>query len=216
MNKLVFIQGDLKSEPFTTSDVVAEYTGNSYRSIQRTIEKHLHRLETLGVMRFEITLPLKGSKGGRPKKVYQLNEPQATLLITFLKNTDIVADFKTELVRQFYIMRAELMKRRIYREQLKPIRREMTDVIQEVDESKWAYKKYTDLSYKVSLGKNASQIRKDRGADKKAKAIDYLTSEEISMVSKSQNQISVLLELGMDYEQVKMMLLNRQLVGNIA
>ncbi len=47
MNKLVFIQGDLKSEPFTTSDVVAEYTGNSYRSIQRTIEKHLHRLQTL-------------------------------------------------------------------------------------------------------------------------------------------------------------------------
>lgn len=215
MSELVFIQGDLKSEPFTTSDVVAEYTGNSYRSIQRTIEKHLHRLEKFGQVRFQIT-PVKYARGTNEKKVYQLNEPQATLLITFLKNTDIVADFKTELVRQFYIMRAELMKRRIYREQLKPIRREMTDVIQEVDESKWAYKKYTDLSYKVSLGKNASQIRKDRGADKKAKAIDYLTSEEISMVSKSQNQISVLLELGMDYEQVKMMLLNRQLVGNIA
>ena len=110
MSELVFIQGDLKSEPFTTSDVVAEYTGNSYRSIQRTIEKHLHRLEKFGQVRFQIT-PVKYARGTNEKKVYQLNEPQATLLITFLKNTDIVADFKTELVRQFYIMRAELMKR---------------------------------------------------------------------------------------------------------
>lgn len=213
MNKLVFIQGDLKSEPFTTSDVVADFAQIQHHTVTRLIQKHQSDFEDLGILRFEIE-EIIGR--GQPAKHYHLNEPQATLLITYLKNTDPVRAFKKELVRQFYIMRAELMKRRIYREQLKPIRREMTDVIQEVDESKWAYKKYTDLSYKVSLGKNASQIRKDRGADKKAKAVDYLDSEELIKVSKSQNQISVLLELGMDYEQVKMMLLNRQLVGNIA
>ena len=105
MSELVFLTDGKNPEPYTTSDIIAEMTGNSYRSIQRIIETQKERLETFGVMRFEITLPSKGSKGGRPKKVYHLNEQQATLLITFLKNTDLVADFKTELVRQFYEMR---------------------------------------------------------------------------------------------------------------
>ena len=167
-------------------------------------------------MRFEITLPPKGSKGGRPKKIYRLNEPQATLLITFLKNTDAVADFKTELVRQFYTMRAELMKRKMYRIELKPIRREMTDVIQSVDSSKWAYKKYTDLAYKTAIGKNAAQLRKERNATSKAKAIDYMSSDEIAAVSKLQSQIGVLLEMGMNYQQIKAILLNRLVIGKIA
>ncbi len=39
---LVFL--DNKSdEPFTTSDIIAENTGNSYRSIQRTIENQINR-----------------------------------------------------------------------------------------------------------------------------------------------------------------------------
>lgn len=217
MNELVYIEPNkIGSEPFTTSDVIAKCTKNNYRSVQRIIENQIKRLEKFGVMRFEITLPQKGSKGGRPKKVYQLNEPQATLLITFLRNTDIVADFKTELVRQFYAMRAELMKRQMYRNQLKPIRREMTDIIQEVDSSKWAFKKYTDLAYKTALGKNAAQLRKERGASSKSVAVEYMTSDEIAAVSKLESQIGVLLEMGMDYEQVKMLLLNRKLIGNIA
>lgn len=132
MKYLVFIAPDkIGAEPFTTSDVIARFAKISYRSVQKTIEAHECRLKTLGVLRFEIALPQKGSKGGRPKKIYRLNEPQATLLITFLKNTDTVADFKTELVRQFYAMRAELQRRALCREQLKPIRRELTDVVKE-------------------------------------------------------------------------------------
>lgn len=159
---------------------------------------------------------VKYARGTNQEKIYHLNEPQATLLITFLKNTEPVINFKTELVKQFYLMRAELQKRQILREQLKPIRRELTDVIQEVDHSKWDYKLYTDLAYKTVLGKNASQIRKDRNAKQKAVAIDYMTSDEIEAVTKLQSQIGVLLEVGMNYQQIKMMILNKQLVGNIA
>ncbi len=105
MPDLVFINPKGKDmEPYTTSDIVAEMTGNSYRSVQRIIEKQEKRLETFGRVRFEIT-PLKTKGGLQNKKIYHLNEPQATLLITFLKNTDLVADFKMELVRQFYAMR---------------------------------------------------------------------------------------------------------------
>lgn len=59
--------------------------------------------------------------------------------------------FKKELVRQFFAMRTELMKQQTYRLELKPVRRELTDVIQEVDNGRWAYKKYTDLAYPTAV-----------------------------------------------------------------
>ena len=65
------------------------------------------------------------------------------------------------------------------RTELKPIRREMTDVIQEVDNSKWAYKKYTDLAYKMATGKTAAQLRKEE---------DRLLTAETALKS-AQNEV---------------------------
>ena len=142
-------------------------------------------------------------------KIYHLNEPQATLILTFLKNTLPVREFKKNLVRQFYAMRNELLRRQIERATLKPVRREMTDVIQEYDDGRWSYKKYTDLAYKSVLGKNAAQIRKERGALKTAKAVDYLTADELAAVTKGTYQIAVLLEKTQDYELVKSLMLSK-------
>lgn len=162
-NQLVFLRpGKTNPQPFTTSDIIAEYTKNSYRSIQRTIERQMKRLEKFGIMRFEITL---SGKAGRPKKVYQLNEEQATLLISFLQNTDIVADFKVELVRQFYEMRRLLLERQSAqwqqaRSEGKAVRRLETDAIKAfVDYAaahgskrpKMYYKHFTSLAY-TALG----------------------------------------------------------------
>lgn len=72
------------------------------------------------------------------------------------------------------------------------------------------------MAYKFVLGKNAAQLRKDRNAKQKAAAVDFMTSEEIQAVTKVTNQISVLHEMGMGYDQIKAMLLNKKLVGNIA
>ena len=84
-NELVFLEPNkIGAEPFTTSDVIAEMTGNNYRSVQRIIEKQMERLKTFGQVRFQIT-PVKYDRGTNLKKVYQLNEPQATLLILFSK-----------------------------------------------------------------------------------------------------------------------------------
>jgi phage regulator Rha-like protein len=205
MKKLVFLEpSKIDAVPYTTSDIVAECAEISYRSVQKTIEKHKSALEQFGIMRFEITI---SGKAGRPKIVYNLNEEQATLLITFLKNTPVVVIFKVELVRQFYLMKNELLKRRVYREELKPIRRELTDVIQTLPGSnKWAYKNYTDLAYKTAIGKSAAQLRKERNADKKAVAADYMTSNELQNITKTQYQIAVLVDLGMNYNEVKNMM----------
>jgi len=97
------------------------------------------------------------------------------------------------------------------RAELKPIRRELTDVVKETNPSKWAYKQYTDLAYKMAIGKTAKQLREMRGADKNTVAVDYMTAEEIYAVTKMQARITVLVEVGMDYQQVKSTLANSQL-----
>ena len=210
MNSLVFLEPDnIKAIPFTTSDVIAEHAQINYRSVQRMIEKHIKRLEKFGRVRFEMT-PFETKGGMQNKKIYHLDEQQATLLITYLKNTEPVMDFKDNLVKQFYLMREELTKRKVYREQLKPIRRELTDVIQDNPEhGKWDFKMYTDLAYKAALGQCAAQLRKARGAGKQAKAIDYMGAGEIVKVTKIQSQISVLLDMGMDYHQIKELLFSK-------
>jgi phage regulator Rha-like protein len=217
MDKLVYLEPNcLKSEPFTTSETIAQYAQIKKESIDRLIRSQQSALEAFGLVGFEIRAN-QTVRGIREEKVYHLNEQQATLLITFLKNTEPVVAFKTELVRQFYAMRKELQRREMLRVGMKPIRRELTDVIRDrPDASKWDYKLFTDLAYKTVIGRNAAQVRKDRGAKPEATAIDYMTSEEIAAVAKLQSQIAVLLEMGMCYQQIKMMLLNRQVVGNIA
>lgn len=201
MNKLVFLEPNkIDAVPFTTSKVIAEVTGVSHRYIKKQINQRENELRLSGLLVACAT----ESTGGRPEEIIRLNEQQATLLVTFLKNTPVVVAFKTELVRQFFLMRDELAKRRGYRAELKPIRRKMTDVIKVREtENKWAYKLYTDLAYKAALGKTAAQLRKERNAPKNAVAIDYMTSEEIRMVADMQNKIAVLLDIGMSYYEIK-------------
>lgn len=109
MKDLVFLKD---KEPFTTSLVVAEGTGNEHRAVLQLIHKHQERFERWG----KISFPhLKcGNKErdnrGRPTVFAELNEQQATFLITLLKNNDIVLDFKAELVDQFFKMREILRK----------------------------------------------------------------------------------------------------------
>jgi len=207
MNNLVFLEPNhIESEPFTTSDVIAEYADVKRETIMRLILKHKTDLEEFGQLGFKIRPLLSGKN----EKVWNLNEQQATLLITYLKNTEPVRRFKKELVRQFYAMRAELQTRHVRREELKPVRRSLTDVIQERHpDDRWMYKHCTNLAYKSVMGKNAVQIRKERDAPPRAIAVEYLTAAELSAVTRAEEQIAVLLDMGMDYIQVKVLLMNR-------
>lgn len=214
---LVYLSPDkVGSEPFTTSEIIAKCAEVEHHTITRLLRKHKPDFEEFGVYGFEIHKPSGGSVGGRPHMIYHLNEPQATLLLTYLKNTEPVREFKKNLVRQFFLMRAELQKRAIRRAELKPIRRELTDVIRGKTDNPWAYKNFTDLAYRAAIGKTAAQLRKEREASATVVAADYMHADELLAVAKAQNQIAVLLEMGMDYQQVKMMMLARRVVGKIA
>lgn len=98
------------ASPYTTSEIVAECAGVKRHAVKSLIEKHRSDLEDFGKVAFQMQ-PLPGSKTGQKITVYHLNEQQATLLMTYLKNTEQVRTFKKELVRQFYAMRDFIRER---------------------------------------------------------------------------------------------------------
>lgn len=204
MNHLVFLAPNTR-EPFTTSDVIAEFAEVKHHAIQQMIQKHESDFKEFGKLAFEMR-PLPESRTKQKAKIYYLNEEQATLLMTYLKNTAQVRAFKKELVRQFYAMRTELYKVQMAKASRRPVRVSMTDAIKALPDSPHKalkYGQYTDLAYKLALGRTARQLRKDRGADKHAVASDYMTAEEISLVAEVENKIGVLIGIGMSYQQVK-------------
>lgn len=103
-NDLVFAGDD--GEPFTTSLVIAAETGNEHSSVIKLIRNYVDDMNEVGTSRFEIA-----KSGGRPTEYAELDEPAAALLITYLKNTAPVRDFKKRLVRDFYAMRQALARR---------------------------------------------------------------------------------------------------------
>lgn len=207
LNQLVFIESEnMNEEPFTTDELIAEYSGNEWDSVARLIRNYKSDLDEFGELGFEIRKPQKKSKGGRPKKIYHLNREQATLLITYLDNTDQVRKFKKELVRQFYDMEHELFSRRMEREKGKEKRLSLTDAIKQFGFSSHFYKHFTDLVYKKALGFNAKQLRDARGANKNDTPLDYLTSEEQKAVNQIEELTTGLILLGKSYDDIKLIL----------
>lgn len=94
--------------PTTTSAVVAAGTGNQHESVIRLIRDNAADFEEFGRLRFEIG-PLQTAGGVQRQTVAVLGEQQATLLMTYLRNSDVVRDFKKRLVHEFYALRGAVM-----------------------------------------------------------------------------------------------------------
>ena len=199
-------------EPFTTSDIIADCAGVQRSTVSRLVRKHESDLEEFGLVGFEIrAVKRDGERGIKYEKLWHFNEQQATLFITYLQNTEAVREFKKNLVREFFSMRKELEKRKEIRAEGKPIRRSLTDALRDSGEEArmhgHAYGTYTDLFYKAAVGKNAKQLRCELGAPDKAIALDFLTSEEMSVYKKKEAAATVLLDAGLRYHEIKAILM---------
>lgn len=102
---LVFAGAD--GEPFTTSLVIAAETGNEHASVIKLVRENADDLNEVGRVRFEIA-PFETAGGTQRREVAQLDEPSAALLMTYLRNSAVVKDFKKRLVAGFYAMRQQL------------------------------------------------------------------------------------------------------------
>lgn len=204
MGTLVYLDpNDCDETPFTTSKVIAENGHVQHHTVTRLIQQYESDLREFGILRFEIE-EITGR--GRPQQTYRLNEEQATLLITYMKNTPPVRRFKKALVREFYRMQAELTKRRMTREIGKQARAALTDAISHLPESPhkaMKYKQYTDLVYTTIFGKNGKQLREQYGITKGDDLRNRFTSSELEAVEKLEQFAGTLIDAGMEYQAVK-------------
>ena len=194
---IVYMDG--KKEPYTTSAIIAECAGIKHHAIQEHIRKQIGRLEQFGKVSFKMR-PLQS---GQQAKDYILNEQQATLLITFLKNTEQVANFKTNLVKAFFEMRDELSKFRMQRALEKPKRKTLHDSIETWPNApKHAHSTMNNLLLKAVTDRNAKQLREERGG---YNGIDSLTSDELEQYQAFEDMVIAMIGLNMSYQEIKAM-----------
>lgn len=196
--ELVYMDG--KKEPYTLSSIIAECTNLQHHTITKTIRKHQARFEQFGKLGFKI----QAMDSGQSTKDYILNEQQATLLVTFLKNTEQVANFKTNLVKAFFEMREELSKFRLQRALEKPKRKTLHDSIETWPNApKHAHSTMNNLLLKAATDMNAKQLMASRGG---TNGIDSLTSEELEQYQAFENMAIAMIELKMSYQEIKTMM----------
>ncbi|GGO59009.1 hypothetical protein GCM10010910_00930 [Microbacterium nanhaiense] len=94
------VDGELR----VSSETIAERTEIQHASVLRIVRDNQAEFEVFGHLGFEIRDAYQGHKA----TVAHLNEQQATLLMTFMRNSPVVKAFKIELVRQFFEMRQAL------------------------------------------------------------------------------------------------------------
>lgn len=187
MNQLVTMKGD---SVFTDSLVIAEGTKNKHQNVKELIKKYENDLSdfgTLSVLNVEST-------GGRPEQFYQLNEEQATFLITLLRNSKVVVAFKKELVRQFYAMRKFILEKQseqwqITRQQGKLTRKAETDTLKRlVEYAKEQGSQNADKLY-MTYSKLANKIAN-------ISSRDNATVSQLNNLSLAENIILHCIELG--------------------
>src|SRR5699024_9096531 len=105
MSNIVLITN---GQPVTTTLAIAEGTKNSHEAVIKLVRRYQADLEEFGLVGFQIHPRPAGQHGGGDVEYALLNEQQSTLLMTYMRNSNIVREFKKRLVKAFY----ELAKQR--------------------------------------------------------------------------------------------------------
>lgn len=90
-------------EAVTSTVTVARETDNEHASVIALVRKYQADFSEFGGVRFQIE-PFETAGGAQSREIALLNEQQATLLLTYMRNTSIVRDFKKRLVKEFWRM----------------------------------------------------------------------------------------------------------------
>lgn len=100
MNELNLVHRGPDGEPATDSHIIAEGTGSQHGSVIRLIRDNVSDFEEFGGVGFQIR-PFETAGGRQERTVAILNREQAMLLMTYMRNNEIVRDFKKRLIRAF-------------------------------------------------------------------------------------------------------------------
>lgn len=115
--------------------------------------------------------------------------------------------FKEAYIKQFNAMEKALRGKLIEREKGIAVRQSLTKALQQSTENErmhgHAYSAYTNCIYKVLFGKNANQLREERGADRNRSLRDYFTEEELNAIQTMERLVSSLIDCGWGYDKIK-------------
>ncbi|MCP1639667.1 hypothetical protein J2T50_001376, partial [Streptococcus gallinaceus] len=130
-----------------------------------------------------------------------LNEQQATLLVTYLGNTEPVREFKKNLVKAFFELRNEVAEFRYQRALEKPKRKTLNEAIKNWGQApKHAYSTVTNLLLKGVTGLNKKKLLDQRGGKT---GLDSLTSTELVKYQALEDMAIALINLDMKYDDIK-------------
>ena len=95
-------------EPVTTSLAIAEGVNANHKSVIQLVRQNLEDIQEFGQTAFEMRN--SNSSAGRPTEYAILNEQQAMLLLTYMRNSEAVKKFKKALIKAFFEMKQQLTK----------------------------------------------------------------------------------------------------------
>lgn len=197
-----------KLDLVTNTASIAEGVGRDHDTIIKLVDRNKSDLEEFGRVGFEIrTLDTKG--GRQKQRVALLNEQQTTLLITYMRNNEVVRSFKKRLVAEFFTMRSALAKKKMDRNSARLEYKPMTDAIKHEREAQGKqisphhFSNEADLINRLALGMTAAKFRVHHEIGKKEPIRDYLTPEQIHCITELQRANTVFISMGWDFEQRK-------------
>lgn len=88
-------------QPVTTSLAISAGTHVQHKNVLELVRTYAADLNEFGRVTFE-TRPFETAGGVQHREVAILNEQQSTLLLTYMRNSDIVRSFKKALVKAFF------------------------------------------------------------------------------------------------------------------
>jgi phage regulator Rha-like protein len=122
-----------------------------HRAVMSLVKKYSDRLNKYRVMTFEMSK----AKTGRPVKYAWLNEKQATFLITLMKNSEIVVEFKEKLTDEYYRLKEALQMIAVNQKNAAWIEKRQRGKISRLEETN-SIKQYVDYA-KSQGSKNAEK-----------------------------------------------------------
>jgi phage antirepressor YoqD-like protein len=87
----------IEGQAFTTTMAISAGCAVDHASVIKLVRTYQADLEEFGLLDFK-----SESTGGRPTEFALLNEQQSTLILTYMRNTDVVREFKKRLVKEFW------------------------------------------------------------------------------------------------------------------
>jgi len=104
MNALESLVVVVDGEPLASTETIAAGIGQRHHSVIQLVRKHQAALECLGSLAFQMRVKRADGRGGEPTVYAMLNERQAALLISLMRNTEKAVEFKVALIKEFYRM----------------------------------------------------------------------------------------------------------------